>query len=99
MPHVRLAIVRQRQGITSGTVFITLEGETGVANLLVWNKAMEKHRRAIIKATLLVVAGKLQREDGVPHIMVDKLLDLTGMLQGLTDNAEIAHSNNRTPTH
>lgn len=95
--HAGLAIVRQRPGTSAGVVFITLEDETGIANLVVWNKVMEKFRREIMTATVLGVAGKLQREDGVTHIIADKLVDLTGMLQGLTNNAKIARSNNTHP--
>ncbi|MEQ9348144.1 MAG: error-prone DNA polymerase [Thalassospira sp.] len=97
LTHAGLAIVRQRPGTASGVVFITLEDETGITNLVVWSKVMEKYRREIMTATVLGVAGKLQREDGVTHIIADKLVDLTGMLQGLTDNAKIARSNNTHP--
>lgn len=95
--HAGLAIVRQRPGTSSGVVFITLEDETGIANLVVWNKMMEKYRREVMTATVLGVSGRLQREDGVTHIIADKLVDLTGMLQGLTETAEIARSNNTHP--
>ncbi|MDG4717819.1 MULTISPECIES: error-prone DNA polymerase [Thalassospira] len=97
LSHAGLAIVRQRPGTASGVVFITLEDETGITNLVVWNKVMEKYRREIMTATVLGVAGKLQREDGVTNVIADKLVDLTGMLQGLTDNTKIARSNNTHP--
>jgi len=95
--HAGLAIVRQRPGTASGVVFITLEDETGITNLVVWNKVMEKYRREVMTATVMGVAGKLQREDGVTHIIADKLVDLTPMLQGLTENNRIARSNNTHP--
>ena len=95
--HAGLAIVRQRPGTSSGVVFITLEDETGIVNLVVWNKVMEKFRREIMTATVLGVTGKLQREDGVTHIIADRLVELTGMLQGLSDNTKIARSNNTHP--
>lgn len=97
LSHAGLAIVRQRPGTSSGVVFITLEDETGITNLVVWNKVMEKHRREIMTATVLGVAGKLQREDGVTYVIADRLVNLTGMLQGLTDNSRIARSNNSHP--
>lgn len=97
LTHAGLAIVRQRPGTASGVVFITLEDETGITNLVVWSKVMEKHRREVMTATVLGVTGKLQREDGVTHIVADKLVDLTGMLQGLAENAKIARSNNTHP--
>ena len=87
--HAGLVIVRQRPGTASGIVFITLEDETGVTNLVVWSKVMDEFRREIMTATLLGVSGKLQREDGVTHIVAEKLVDLSGMLQSLTDNTKI----------
>jgi error-prone DNA polymerase len=97
LTHAGLAIVRQRPGTASGVVFITLEDETGITNLVVWSKVMEQHRREVMTATVLGVTGKLQREDGVTHIIADKFIDLTGMLQGLTDATKIARSNNTHP--
>ncbi|MEQ5778424.1 error-prone DNA polymerase [Thalassospira sp. NFXS8] len=87
--HAGLVIVRQRPGTASGIVFITLEDETGVSNLVVWSKVMEEFRREIMTATMLGVSGKLQREDNVTHIIAEKLVDLSGMLQSLTDNTKI----------
>ena len=95
--HAGLAIVRQRPGTASGVVFITLEDEAGIVNLVVWSKVMEKFRREIMTATVLGVTGKLQREDGVTHIIADKLVDLTGMLQNMNENTKIARSNNTHP--
>ncbi|WP_417834668.1 error-prone DNA polymerase [Thalassospira xiamenensis] len=95
--HAGLAIVRQRPGTASGVVFITLEDETGITNLVVWSKVMEQFRREVMTATVLGVSGKLQREDGVTHIIADKLVDLSGMLQSLTDNTRIARANNAHP--
>ena len=97
LTHAGLAIVRQRPGTASGVVFITLEDETGVANLVVWSKVMEKYRREVMTATVLGVTGKLQREDGVTHIIADKLVDLTHMLQALSDNTKIARDANNHP--
>ena len=58
---------------------------------------MEQFRREVMTATVLGVSGKLQREDGVTHIIADKLVDLSGMLQSLTDNTRIARANNAHP--
>jgi error-prone DNA polymerase len=97
LSHAGLAIVRQRPGTASGVVFITLEDETGITNLVVWSKVMEKHRREVMTATVLGVTGKLQREDGVTHIIADKLVDLTHMLQSMSENTKIARDSHNHP--
>ena len=95
--HAGLAIVRQRPGTASGVVFITLEDETGIANLVVWSKVMEQHRREIMTATLLGVSGRFQRKDNVTHIVAEKLVDLSGMLQSLSDNTKISRQSGGHP--
>ena len=97
LTHAGLAIVRQRPGTASGVVFITLEDETGITNLVVWSKVMEQHRREVMTATVLGVTGKLQREDGVTHIIADKLVDLSHMLQSMSENTKIARDANNHP--
>ncbi|MEK9644496.1 MAG: error-prone DNA polymerase [Alphaproteobacteria bacterium] len=78
-----LALVRQRPGTASGVIFITLEDETGVANLVVWPKTFEKFRRVIMGAHLIRVTGKLQREGLVIHVIADAMEDLTHWLRAL----------------
>ena len=78
-----LTLVRQRPGTASGVIFITLEDETGVANLVVWPKTFETFRRAVMGARLIRVTGKLQREGIVIHVIADRLEDLTGHLRTL----------------
>lgn len=58
---------------------------------------MEQHRREVMTATVLGVTGKLQREDGVTHIIADKLVDLTHMLQSMSENTKIARDANNHP--
>ena len=57
-----LVITRQRPGSAKGVVFVTIEDETGVANLIVWPKVFENHRRAVLGARVLAVEGHVQRE-------------------------------------
>ncbi len=57
-----LVLVRQRPGTASGVVFMTLEDETGIANLVVWNTVLERYRPVVMGARLVVAIGKLQRE-------------------------------------
>ena len=79
-----IVTVRQRPGTAKGTVFVTIEDETGIANLIVWPAVVEKFRFEIINAALLIVEGILQRsEEGVIHIVTERLADRTRWLAGL----------------
>jgi error-prone DNA polymerase len=84
---VRLAgvvTVRQRPGTAKGTVFVTIEDETGIANVIVWPALVEVFRNQIINATLLIVEGPLQRgEEGVAHVIARRLADRSRWLAGL----------------
>jgi error-prone DNA polymerase len=80
-----LVLVRQRPGSAKGVIFITIEDETGVANIIVWRKTFERFRRVVMTARLLRVSGKLQREGIVTHIVADCLEDLSGQLDDLAD--------------
>ena len=79
-----LVTVRQRPGTAKGILFITIEDETGFANLVVWEKIFEKYRREIIQARLLMVEGKVQIEGKVIHVIATRCFNLTKMLRGLT---------------
>lgn len=75
-----LILVRQRPGTASGICFITLEDETGVANLVVFQKLFDKYRKEIIQSRLLMVEGKLQKEGEVIHVIVKRCFDFTRLL-------------------
>ncbi len=75
-----LVLVRQRPGTAKGVIFVTLEDETGVANVVVWAKTFERYRRAVIGGRLLRVTGRLQREAGVVHVVAETIEDISGML-------------------
>jgi error-prone DNA polymerase len=64
-----LVLVRQRPGSAKGVMFITIEDETGVANLVVWTKVFEAHRRVILGSGMIGVRGRIQREGGVVHLV------------------------------
>jgi len=83
-----LVLVRQRPGTAKGVIFITLEDETGVANVIVWRAMYEKFRRAVISGRLLRVSGKLQRENGVAHVIADRIEDLSYLLDELLKPAQ-----------
>ena len=80
-----IVLIRQRPGSANGVVFITIEDETGIANLIVWPAILERFRRAALGATLLCCTGKLQREEGVIHVVADRLDDMTPRLSTLRD--------------
>ena len=86
---VRLAgvvLIRQRPGSAKGVVFVTIEDETGSANLIVWPHKMERYRRTVLGSYLLGVEGKLQREGIVTHIVADRLFDFSYRLGYLTQD-------------
>ena len=80
-----LVLIRQRPGSANGVVFITLEDETGIANLIVWPAILERFRRAALGATLLYCRGRLQREESVIHIVAEDLRDMTARLGSLRE--------------
>ena len=80
-----LVLVRQRPGTAKGVIFMTLEDEAGVANLIVWPKAFERLRAVVIGARFVAATGKLQNEAGVIHLVVERMEDLTPMLGLLSE--------------
>lgn len=82
-----LVLVRQQPGSAKGVVFMTIEDETGIANIIIWKKTMEKYRRVVMGARLVMVRGRLQRESGVIHVVAEHMEDMTqalGLLKGET---------------
>jgi error-prone DNA polymerase len=75
-----LTLIRQRPGSAKGVIFVTIEDETGVANLVVWTKIFEKYRSIVMGASMLGVKGYVQREGEVVHVVAQHLTDLSGML-------------------
>ncbi len=90
-----LVLVRQRPGTAAGVCFITIEDETGYANLVVWASLFETYRKEILRATFLMVEGKLQREGEVTHVIVSKCHDMSKMLKQLGE-AENNHQQLQT---
>ncbi len=78
-----LVILRQRPGTAKGVIFITLEDETGVVNVIVWRKIYEAFRRAVISGRLLKVTGRLQRAHSVTHLIAEHIEDVSGLLDML----------------
>ena len=94
-----LVIVRQRPGSAKGVIFLTLEDETGSANIVVWRKVYEAYRRAVIAGRLVKATGRIQREGqgahAVAHLIAEKVEDCSALLSELSstefDNA-VAHA-------
>jgi error-prone DNA polymerase len=82
-----LVLIRQRPGSAKGVCFITLEDETGIANLVVWPDVFDKQRKIVMGARLMCVHGIIQKdaEDGVIHVVARKLEDHTHMLRHLSE--------------
>lgn len=79
-----LVLVRQRPGTASGICFITLEDETGTANLVVFQNLFDQYRKEIIQARLLMAEGQLQREGEVIHVVVRRCHNVSKLLRQLT---------------
>ena len=83
-----LVLIRQRPGSAKGVVFITIEDETGVANLVVWPDVFEKQRKIVMGARLIAVHGivQLDEDDGVIHVVARRLEDQSHMLRHLSED-------------
>jgi len=80
-----LVLMRQRPGTAKGVVFITLEDETGIANIIVWPKVFARNRRIVMTSRFLAVRGRLQRAGLVIHVVAETFVDLTAELRRLRD--------------
>jgi error-prone DNA polymerase len=82
-----LVLIRQRPGSAKGVVFITIEDETGVANLVIWPDVFDKQRKIVMGARLMAVHGIVQRDpdSGVIHVVARRLEDHSQMLRHLSD--------------
>ncbi|MGE4036422.1 MAG: error-prone DNA polymerase [Hyphomonadaceae bacterium] len=79
-----LVLVRQRPGTASGVIFMTLEDETGIANIVVWPKLFEQYRREVLGGRLVAIDGPVQRESGVIHVIAERVHDFTPLLAHLS---------------
>ena len=80
-----IVLVRQRPGSAKGVMFITLEDESGIANLVVWAKVFEQYRRVVMSASMVAVRGRIQREGDVVHLVAQRLADLSAELASVGD--------------
>jgi error-prone DNA polymerase len=83
-----VVLVRQRPGSAKGVVFMTLEDETGIANIVVWPKVMEQYRKEVMGARLILVEGYIQSSpEEVTHLVAQRMFDRSHDLIGLANNA------------
>jgi error-prone DNA polymerase len=83
-----IVLVRQRPGSAQGVLFITIEDETGIANLIVWPSLFERQRRLVLTAGMIAVRGLVQREGIVIHVVAEHLIDLSDLLRELDQSEE-----------
>ncbi|MEM7300489.1 MAG: error-prone DNA polymerase [Pseudomonadota bacterium] len=81
-----VVLVRQKPGTAKGVVFMTIEDETGIANIIVWNKVMQRYRKVVMGARLVRIRGVVQRTKEIIHVIARELTDLTGDLDYLSDD-------------
>ncbi|CDO36726.1 error-prone DNA polymerase [Novosphingobium sp. KN65.2] len=99
-----VVLIRQRPGSAKGVCFITLEDETGVANVVVWPHVMERQRKVIMGSRLMEVRGRVEYDDEVIHVIAAHLTDATHDLHRLSEDllpatiARADHVNNPLPT-
>jgi len=82
-----LVLVRQKPGSAKGVVFVTIEDETGIANLVVWQRVAARFRPVLMGARILLVRGQIQRAEGVVHLVAESLIDRSGDLAFLCEDA------------
>lgn len=83
-----LVLVRQRPGSAKGVMFITIEDETGYANLIVWPTVFERQRHLILAASMIACYGRLQREGEVIHVVAERFDDLSDLLRSVGNRAQ-----------
>ena len=80
-----IVLVRQRPG-KGNAIFVTIEDETGVTNIVLWARLFEHYRREVMAARLMLVEGEVQRSpEGVVHLMANRIVDRSALLDRLSD--------------
>ena len=87
-----LVVMRQQPETAKGTVFVTLEDESGSVNVIVWRRVREQYRQALLGSRLMAVAGQWQKSpEGVMHLVARRLLDATPWLGSLATASRDFH--------
>jgi error-prone DNA polymerase len=82
-----VVLVRQRPGTAKGVVFMTLEDETGIANTVVWPSTLERFRKVVMSARLILIRGQIQRHENIIHVISKRLEDRSDWLSDLSPAA------------
>jgi len=85
-----VVLVRQKPGSANGVVFVTVEDETGIANLVIWRRVAARYRAAVMGARLVAVHATVQRAEGVTHLVVERMEDRSADLALLSEDAQRA---------
>ena len=80
-----LVLVRQRPGTAKGVTFLTLEDETGIANIVIWKDAFDANRKLVMTSSFLVVHGQVQSESNVVHVVARRFTDLSHRLSEMKE--------------
>jgi len=83
-----IVLMRQRPGTAGGVTFMTLEDESGIANLIIWQRVYQRYRKHARTATVLAI-GRVQRQGEVVHVIVTKLRSLDGVATGYAVGAKV----------
>jgi error-prone DNA polymerase len=86
-----IVTMRQQPETAKGVIFVTLEDETGSTNVIVWRHVRERHRMALLRSRLLMVAGEWQTREGVTHLIAKRLHDMTPWLGALATSSRDFH--------
>jgi len=81
-----VVLVRQRPGSAKGVVFMTIEDETGIANAVIWPKMLERFRKVVMGARLIVIHGRIQRHEDIIHVVSARLEDRSDWLKLLSED-------------
>ena len=82
-----IVLVRQRPGSANGVFFVTVEDETGIANIVIWPRVGEVYRPVLMGSRIMLIKGRVQRADHVTHIVADQIIARTDDLNFLTEEA------------
>jgi error-prone DNA polymerase len=83
--------MRQRPQSANGVTFLTLEDESGQVNVIVWERVGSQQRRPLIESKLLEIRGELQRQEGVTHVIAQRLIDRSALLGELITRSRDFH--------
>ena len=86
-----IVLMRQRPQSANGVTFLTLEDESGQVNVIVWERVGSQQRRPLIESKLLEIRGELQRQEGVTHVIAQRLIDRSALLGELITRSRDFH--------